>query len=138
MSLLTKHQTYNQMLNDYQQNRLDAIKDDILPQRQRSSHNEMVSSHNIINPIVARWATHKLENNCITEVLTGVRALNPTRCLILGAWHWGEDPPEHLAVNVSGAGAPHNCVKQTLHSWTEHTGLRVHWVSGQSKDSARI
>ena len=40
--LLMKTPNYNLLLNNHQQNRLEATKKDILHPKQRSSHNEMV------------------------------------------------------------------------------------------------
>ena len=54
----------------------------------------------------------------------------PCHVLLLGVWHWEEEPPR--------AGAPWDCGKQRLQSWRAHLGVHVQWVPGKSRDSIRI
>ena len=49
------------------------------------------------------WATHKLENNCITEVLPQEWDFwADARFSSLRVWHQKEEPPEHLTLRPAG------------------------------------
>ena len=84
-----------------------------------------------------RWVTHKLENNCITEVLSQeLEFWAPIRLPRLGVWHQVEEPSEHLALKVSGAWSrelyrTRGNRKATLGG---HTQTRVHGTQGESGD----
>ena len=54
------------------------------------------------NPIPDWWATHKLENNYIPEVLPQEDSEPHIKFPSLGVWHWEEETPKHLALKVSG------------------------------------
>ena len=59
------------------------------------------------NPINSGWATHKLENNYITEVLPQENSESDIRVPSLTSgspvWHQEEEPPQYLALKASGA-----------------------------------
>ena len=55
-------------------------------------------------PYPAKWRTHKLEKNYITGFFHRNESSElHVRTPSLGVQHWEEEPPEHLALKVSGA-----------------------------------
>ena len=55
------------------------------------------------------WATHKLKNNCIIDVLLQEISECPVRLPTEGVWHEKEEPPKHLVLKATGAWVQEFC-----------------------------
>ena len=55
------------------------------------------------------WASHKLKNNCITDILLQEISEHPVRLPTLGVWHEKEETPKRLVLKATGAWVQELC-----------------------------